>query len=176
MDDTLKESLKELVTGQRKPQNGMEIHFLNVIKGKNKPCSKDEKEWYRWWLGFSGSSNQLVTTSNKLPKQIKPPEDYLVKTDVDTRYTRRAQNVKNAPRINPNLDRIQREKDAELKKLKDNGPKPIPFETSEKELLKLKVKGETSYSLDEGIGGSREDNKKMRARQWSEIVNRGKTK
>ena len=30
--------------------------------------------------------------------------------------------------------------------------------------------------VDEGIAGSREDNKRMRARQWGEIVNRGKSR
>ncbi len=49
MNDDEKESLKKLISGIREPNNGMEKHFLKVIKGDGRPCTKEEKEWLKWW-------------------------------------------------------------------------------------------------------------------------------
>ena len=49
MNDDEKESLKKLIYGIREPNNGMEKHFLKVIKGDSRPCTKEEKEWFHCW-------------------------------------------------------------------------------------------------------------------------------
>ena len=56
----------------------------------------------------------------------------------------------------------------------ENGPKPEPIPTSEEELLKLRAKRPITSKVDDGISGSREDNKKMRSKLWGEMVNRGR--
>ena len=67
-----------------------------------------------------------------------------------------------------------KEKEAAILRAAENGPKPQPIPISEKELSKLKAKGSTNYKVDEGIGGTREDNKKMRNQLWGDMVNRGR--
>lgn len=43
------ERLKDLISGRRQPTDGMEKHFLRVIKGDAPPCSTKEQEWYQYW-------------------------------------------------------------------------------------------------------------------------------
>lgn len=172
MDETLKDSLRKLVTGQRNPESGMEIHFLNVIKGKNKPCTKEEKDWYSWWMSFSNSS-----THTPNPKELRKELNQIAASEIKARSNfRDRRSTNDSPRINPNLERIQREKDAELVRSKEIGPKPVPNELSQSELLKLKTKVPSNYKVEEGIAGSREDNKKMRSQLWGEMLNRAKQK
>ena len=49
MHDDEKESLEELISGFREPNNGMEKHFLKVIKGNGLACTPELKEWLKWW-------------------------------------------------------------------------------------------------------------------------------
>ena len=41
--------LKDLVNGNREPANGMEKHFLKVVKGNGLACTPELKEWLKWW-------------------------------------------------------------------------------------------------------------------------------
>ena len=64
------------------------------------------------------------------------------------------------------------QKESINRKVPENGPKPEPIPTTNEELLKLKARGPTTYKVDEGISGSREDNKKMRSQLWGDMVKR----
>lgn len=212
MDENLEESLKKLVEGQRPPQNGMEVHFLKVIKGMNSPCTAEEKQWYSWWQSYSNTQKHDVVSVNPpmptaeqakriahynlLVEQFKKTNEFNkmpVKRAVDLRiplmqskksdYYKSAKiranarytdtRYKKAP-LSPNQERMLKEKEAAILRAAENGPKPKPIPISEKELLKLKAKGPTNYTVDEGIGGTREDNKKMRNQLWGDIVSRGR--
>ena len=212
MDENLEESLKKLVAGLRPPQNGMEVHFLNVIKGKNLPCTPEEKQWYIWWQSYySPPKNDAVSDMSPIPtpEQSKRIAEYNllveqfkktnestkvpVKRVVDLRISlmqsknsdeynsaklrassRYARPNKTEATLSPNVERMQKEKETVIRMAAENGPKPEPIPTSEEELLKLKAKGPTTSKVDDGISGSREDNKKMRNQLWGEMVNRGR--
>ena len=212
MDENLEESLKKLVEGLRPPQNGMEVHFLNVIKGKNSPCTPEEKQWYSWWQTYYSQPKHDVVSvkppiptaeqakriaeynllveqfkktneSTKMPvkkvvdlripvMQSKKPNDYnSAKIRASSRYARPK---KTQVTLSPNLERMRKEKEVVIRMAAENGPKPEPIPASAKELLKLKAKGPTTYKVDDGISGSREDNKKMRNQLWGDMVNRGR--
>ena len=49
MNDDEKEILEELISGFREPNNGMEKHFLKVVKGNGLACTPELKEWLKWW-------------------------------------------------------------------------------------------------------------------------------
>ena len=174
MDENLEESLKKLVEGQRQPINGMEIHFLKVIKGMNSPCTAEEKQWYSWWQTYTEIKKQALnaTTAIQAERQPKIDAEYnAAKIRANARYTDTRN--KKAP-LSPNQERMLKEKEAAILRAAENGPKPQPIPISEKELIKLKAKGPTNYSVNDGIGGTREDNKKMRNQLWGDMVNRGR--
>lgn len=153
------------------------------------PNSRDSKKCYsrrqlspteRARVGTSPKSELISTVfePTEVPintientKEIYSGIDEDLKLRMNNRYN---QSRKPSLPSGPNLDRMQNEKEARERNLVENGPKPRPFETPQKELLKLKNKGPTAYTVSEGIAGSREDNIKMRARQWGEMVNRGR--
>ena len=113
----------------------------------------------------------VQTKINKSTKNIHSSVDEDLKMRMNKRYNR-----SNNPLLpsGPNLDRMQKEKEAMERSVAENGPKPKPFPTSPKELSKLKDKGPTSYTVDDGLAGSREDNNKAKGRQWGEMFNRGR--
>lgn len=169
--------LIELVSGIREPENGMEKHFLKVITGDGIPCTLEEKEWFKQWQLISLTPVDLAVNINESEapiEQSKTMSDIdLLKARMDRRYNR---HDKLPELLNPNIERMQKEK-VNIEQLKvENGPKPEPIVTTAKELLKLKYKGNTSYKIDEGIAGSREDNKKMRGQLWGDMRNRGRGK
>jgi uncharacterized protein YifE (UPF0438 family) len=47
--------LKQLIEGHRMPDDGMEKHFLRVIRGEAMPCSSKEQEWYQHWRQANGN-------------------------------------------------------------------------------------------------------------------------
>lgn len=51
------ERLKGLVNGDREPENGMERHFLKVIKGDGLACTPELKEWYQCWTSLKDSTH-----------------------------------------------------------------------------------------------------------------------
>ena len=176
MDELLKVSLTNLIAGTRPPSNGMEKHFLKVIKGTNLPCTPEEKEWFQWWQATKNYSNSRIDNRNISTSAIKPTQNGLQKL-IEAREKFRSKRLdSNIVKVNPNLVRIQREKEAESRRQAEIGPRPEPIKPSLAELGRLKAKGPTTYTVDEGIAGSREDNKKMKARQWGEMINRGKGK
>ena len=68
--------LKDLVNGNREPANGMEKHFLQVIKGDSRPCTAEEKECYAWWKGLE-KTNPTVQANpqqsvEKNPRKKEP--------------------------------------------------------------------------------------------------------
>lgn len=67
MESSEIESLRELISGVRKPESGMEKHFLRVIEGKGDPCSPLEIEWYNFWIATekqrsTGSSGESLSS------------------------------------------------------------------------------------------------------------------
>jgi hypothetical protein len=196
MEDKQKISLMELVLGLREPETGMEKHFLKVIKGQSIACSPEEKEWFEWWKKTHNKTKETVASKEVVTKVAKPTvnkhkvaKPKIAKTrlrpppplarkhirSIQSRLTPRyARSTSEFKTFNPNLERIQKEKEAEIKRLAEQGPKPEPKKTSASELAKLKTKGTTSYVVDDGIAGSREDNKKMRANQGRDIYRRMK--
>jgi uncharacterized protein YifE (UPF0438 family) len=175
MDENLEDSLKKLVEGHRLPQNGMEVHFLKVIKGMNSPCTAEEKQWYSWWQKYLNSpKHDVVGLKSAIPstKQAKLDAEYnAAKIRAKARY---ADTRNTKAFLNPNLERLQKEKEAAIRMAAENGPKPKPIPISDKELSKLKAKGPTNYKVDEGIGGTRADNNRMRNQLWGDMVSRGR--
>ena len=68
MDNDQKEKLFELIVGIREPTDGMEKHFLQVIKRISKPCTPLEKEWFQWWKDVT--LKQQIVKEKKLPPTI----------------------------------------------------------------------------------------------------------
>lgn len=58
--------LKDLVNGNREPENGMEKHFLQVIKGDSRACTLEEKDWYDWWKGLESPNFE----AHAIPKEV----------------------------------------------------------------------------------------------------------
>ena len=73
MDENLKISLMELIIGLRVPENGLEVHFLKVIKKQARACSAEEKLWYEWWLSTQEKVLEVQKAKAKIPKNIKTP-------------------------------------------------------------------------------------------------------
>ena len=199
--------LKDLVDGNREPENGMEKHFLKVIKGKNSPCTAEEKQWYRWWQSYysqpkhdavsvksptpspTAEQSKRIAEYNLLVAQFKKTNEsakLLVTKVIDLRipvYQSKRTSAYHSSKIivsdrynrpkktqvtlSPNLERMQKEKEVVMSSSIGNGPKPKPFNTPKKELSKLKHKGPTDYTVDDGIAGSREANIRMRYRGGS---------
>jgi len=44
LTDKEKMHIKALIERRIEPSNGMEVHFLNVLNGKGRPCTGKEKE------------------------------------------------------------------------------------------------------------------------------------
>lgn len=47
------EDLNLLIQGIRKPRPGIEQHFVQVMKGRARPCSPKETEWFYHWRCFT---------------------------------------------------------------------------------------------------------------------------
>jgi hypothetical protein len=189
-----------LVEGERLPKNGMEKHFLNVIKGKSSPCTAEEKRWHNWWLAYSTQKNngavdvkilippleQAIKSRDKAPaKKKKAPAKKKYGSAKDRQARQRAYELAkareraryNQPKemqktLSLNDERMLKEKKARISMEAKIGPKPKPNPISKKELLVLKYKGPTSYKVNEGIGGTREDNKKMKAGLFGDMQSR----
>jgi hypothetical protein len=73
MEENLKISLMELIIGLRVPENGLEIHFLKVIKQKARACSAEEKLWYEWWLSTQKKGLEIQKVKAANPKKIRTP-------------------------------------------------------------------------------------------------------
>jgi len=140
----------------------------------NSPCTAEEKRWYEWWQTYAETKKQVVLSPPAISaaKQSKIDAEYkAAKIRQNARY---ADTRKKMAFLSPNQERMHKEKEAAILMVEKNGPKPQPIPISEKELLKLKAKSPTNYKVDEGIGGTREDNKRMRNQLWGDIVNRGR--
>lgn len=111
---------------------------------------------------FEPTKVPINTTKNT--KEIYSGIDEDLKLRMNNRYNRSS---KPSLPSNPNLDRMQNEKEARERSVVENGPKPKPFNTPKEELSKLKHKGPTNYTVDDGIAGSREANIRMRYRGGS---------
>jgi len=69
LTDQEKEDLNLLIKGERHPENGMEKHFLRVLKGEASPCTKKEKEWHQYWLQkIKGNTDPIAENINANPK------------------------------------------------------------------------------------------------------------
>ena len=64
-----KKHVEELCCGAIAPSNGMERHFLNVISGKGRPITNQEKKWVAYWetLGSQAAAREIDK-----PKMAEP--------------------------------------------------------------------------------------------------------
>lgn len=82
LTDQEREDLNLLIKGERHPENGMEKHFLRVLKGKASPCTKIEKEWHHYWLqNIKGNAYPIAENVNANPKNANP------KSELDNIFT-----------------------------------------------------------------------------------------
>lgn len=69
LTDQEKENLNLLIKSERPPENGMEKHFLRVLKREASPCTKKEKEWHQYWLqNIKGNTDPIAKNVNANPK------------------------------------------------------------------------------------------------------------
>lgn len=67
------ERIISLASGEIAPRNGMEIHFLRVVKGNALPCSAEELAWLRIWQEHKGYSYPAAETrgTNQLSEALE---------------------------------------------------------------------------------------------------------
>lgn len=63
----------DLASGALLPDNGMEKHFVMVLGGKGRACTREEKEWLTFWRNQSDSVASTDPVPHHLPN-IKTPE------------------------------------------------------------------------------------------------------
>ena len=59
--------------GDRQPENGFEIHFVNVCRGKARACSVIEKKWFAAWEDFREKQTPEIERKAE-DKEAKPKE------------------------------------------------------------------------------------------------------
>ena len=64
-----KKHVEDLCRRTIEPANGMELHFLNVIGGKGRPVTNQEKEWVAYW-DFLGSQAEVRDIDQ--PEVVEP--------------------------------------------------------------------------------------------------------
>jgi len=165
MTQNEEKELELLVNGLRPPKSGMEKHFIQVLAGDSRACTLVEKEWVRW----VENNKELVKV--KWVKKDKSPNHSLPITDTSsTNSNQSTKETKAKIVISESQDRLCI--DCE---------KPIPearLAVSPKSIRCVKCqfayekKHDTSPKINEGIAGTRDENKRMRAQIWGEIRKR----
>ena len=67
MSDSTQKRIRDIAEGRVAPANGMEKHFLRVLKGDARPCSPEEREWVSYY------NAQLTTPQKKKQANVKSP-------------------------------------------------------------------------------------------------------
>jgi phage/conjugal plasmid C-4 type zinc finger TraR family protein len=182
-----------LVNGDQKPISGMEIHFLKVVAGQGCACTPKEKRWFSFWREYvrtktvdppkqrkrkaaplpeAGLKDAETWRSFKqeaadLPKPRKKRRSKRVKISQEHAVTTISHPIKNSTRLCCDCG-----EPIPVKRLEANPDAGRCVE------CQMEFEGRNphiaSRKADEGIAGSREDHKKLRARDWGAMINRYK--
>ena len=149
--------LAMLVDGKREPRNSMEKHFIQVLAGESRPCTPLEKEWFSW-AKLNKLSVPTELAKSKSSDTIKKPstastEEAAQNDEALTSFARLCIDcMKSIPEQRLAI-----------------APKSIRCVKCQYEFEKTH---DTRPKIDEGLAGSREENKRMRAQVWGEIKKR----
>jgi hypothetical protein len=206
--------LTQLIKGERPPANGMEVHFLRVVKGKASACSQKEKEWYQFWLDSKGKEAVEIDAVVKYVeeqesvarnKNLQRAHHGKPKESSPLRISRKGQKynsnmlkdnlgkLESLAQMNNKLRELDRKRELEQKALSDKNHSAGESSNKENtnqvqgnalagkdyvhELLhdiKNSPTVNSTWKVDEGIAGTREENKKMRGQLWGDMRNRGR--
>ena len=188
--------VRDLVNGNREPESGMEKHFLKVIKGDGLACTTELKEWVKCWKDLEKTSSATHEIPKKsAEKKLKKKEPMAIikinglwtvikKTNEEnTRFL-------NAERIADKLiaaKRLEKEKLAQVaRKSKSKSSSATKRPLRKKPTVNMNT-GWVSLSqgdkrlgdgninkqyIDEGIAGTRNENKEMRKMQSADTLKR----
>jgi hypothetical protein len=169
LSDDTKQRVRMLAQGKSAPEPGMEKHFLMVLAGKGRPATKEENEWLAYW----GTSRHLAPESTK-PDSFEAVKEVITQTAKSKRVERPPLPTVpvRGPLRKPNPSTLSRPR------AKGITGKPRRTRTKDSEISPpTRDPRDIGYKkryVDEGLAGSREDNKRMRGKQRGEILNRDK--
>jgi hypothetical protein len=107
--------LKNLLDGTNEPLNGMEKHFLKVVKGNGLACTPELKEWLKWWK----ESFDPYLVDKNISTQI--PEQNLLKDVPFQKIVKK----KKAKKKTVGLSAAQAKKSAEKNRKPNHDPRSI---------------------------------------------------
>jgi hypothetical protein len=188
----------QLVSGKREPESGMEKHFLKVIKGEAFPCTKEEKEWFQLWKDLKENTSTIESISKK-PDEIKLKKKEpmaILKIGGVWRVIKKT-NVENtrfldAEKLADTLIKeraLKNKKQVKVTKLTKNKPSKFKKTLSQKKPTINMKTGWVSLNqgdkrigdnktkkqfIDEGIAGTRDENRDMRKKQFIDLLKRTK--
>lgn len=188
-----KERVLALADGSQSPHSGMEKHFVEVIHGKGRACTDEEKGWLSYWQDCQKPKSPAIVPPKKSNKNVRKnpstprwknhvsPQDShwkdssgdkskstLKETSGNKVRPRRTADRDSEPQ-NPCINCGNEIPSARLK-INPNVQRCVPCQT----YLEKNNPDIAKRNADEGIAGTREDNKKMRSILSKEIRTRGK--
>lgn len=190
--------LKDLVNGNREPANGMEKHFLQVIKGVSRACTPEEKEYYSWWKSLGETKPAVQANPNQSVEKILKKKEPMAIVKIDgfwkiikktneenTRFLdaeRTANKLIAARRLeNKKLAQVtgkSKNKSSSFTKSPSRNKPTINMNTGwtslsqgDKRLGDLNTK---KQYVDEGIAGTRNANKEMKKMQSADTLKRNR--
>ena len=192
LSEDTKQRILAIASGSMDPVTGMEKHFHRVINGKAAACTPEEKQWVQYinehrnqeqsrsTTGSSSNSRNQKTASGGATK-IETHE--IVQKSVRS-VARAKTKYMPAPRQPSSIQMSVERSQSAPGYCVDCGTK-IPEARLQaspntrrcvgcQNRMENKNPGIVSRRINEGIGGTREDNKRMRAKDWSDLRNRGK--
>lgn len=168
--------ITELASGVATPVSGMEKHFLRVLAGKGTAATLKEKEWLEYWKDQSKQTKkkEVISPPTKEQDSVSAVKELL--NSIDSRNTTKPSLfAKIAATVNLKPNHSTKRSNARTKVNKR--------QTSERNLSPpTRIPSTTDGSnnnhqkryVDEGIAGTREDNKRMRGKLGSESRSRNK--
>jgi len=161
----------------------MEKHFLNVLNGNALPCSPKEKEWHQYWLqNIKGKADPIAENVKATPKKAKATtkrhKDEIVtkQRQAENAAREQAQLIKEAKliqaiQLNNKLDKREQ---SQKKSKNMTGTGFAGGWTSLKQGDRKVGDTATKQYINEGIAGTRDENKKMRGQLGGDMLKRSR--
>ena len=172
LTEATKKHICALAQRQVQPTNGMEVHFVNVVNGNGRACTPVEIEWLTYWneLKYPWKSQPVKRTAKSSSKKNKRKKSKKSTSPIQkNKSTANGTFAKNTSLKGYCIECGSKIPEARL--IINPNVKCCVNCQSE---IEEKSPGSASRKIDEGIGGTREDNKRMRAKNWGDMMNRGK--
>lgn len=174
LDSHIKCRIIVLANGTQESFNGMEKHFVGVVNGIGRACTPLEKEWVIYWETYQkGGKEESRNEPEIVPKSVHR-QSQRRKSQPQRAVSKHILGTALPPRVTVTEHNLCADCDREIPAARLSVNPTAVRCISCQGKLEDRSSGIGTRSIDEGIGSTREDNKRMRAKNWGDMRNRGK--